>query len=69
MLLTGVIPGIALLLLSLIYVVDFVIHLVTDPAGLFVPMLYGLALGVAWLLWIHVPLLLIRTLRHRRRGT
>jgi hypothetical protein len=69
MLLAGVIPGLALLVLSLIYVGYFLIRLVADPSDLFVPMLYGLALGITWLLWMHVPFLLIRALRRRRRGT
>lgn len=67
--LSGILPGLALLVLSLIYIGYFLERLILSPSALLVPMLLGLALGVAWFLWMHVPFLLIRILRRGRRGT
>jgi hypothetical protein len=69
MLLAGIIPGLALLLLSLIYVGYFLIRLVADPSSLLIPMFYGFGLALTWFAWIHVPFALIRLIRRRRRGT
>ena len=68
LILSGVIPGILLLLISILYVGYFLTRLFADPSNLLVPMLYGLALGLFWLVWIHIPFLLIRLFRRRRRG-
>lgn len=67
--LSGILPGLALLVLSLIYMWYFVERLILSPSALLVPMLFGLALGLAWILWMHVPFLLIRILSRRRRRT
>jgi hypothetical protein len=64
--LAGMVPGAALLLISVLYVGYFLDHLVRDPSALLVPMLWGLLLGFVWLLWIHVPFILVRLLRLRR---
>ena len=64
--LAGIVPGIALLLISILYVLYFLEHLVLDPSGLLVPMLWGLTLGLVWLCWVHVPFLLVALLRARR---
>jgi hypothetical protein len=68
MLLSGVIPGISLLLVSVAYVGYFLSNLISDPSNLLLPMLWGLLLGILWLIWMHIPFLLIRLLRHRRSG-
>jgi hypothetical protein len=60
------IPGVALLLISLFYVGYFLDRLIRDPSDLLVPMLWGLLLGLVWLVWMHVPFLLTRLLRARR---
>lgn len=65
--LAGIVPGIALLLISLIYIPYFVVRFFSNPSDLLIPMLYGLALGIAWFLWMHIPLALIRLLRRRRK--
>src|SRR6266481_229697 len=67
--LSGILPGLALFVLSLIYIGYFLKRLVLAPSGLLIPMLLGLALGLAWFLWMHVPFLLIRILSRRRRRT
>ena len=64
--LAGMIPGIALLLISVLYVAYFLGHLVRDSSSLLVPMLWGLLLGLVWFFWIHVPFVLVRLLRTRR---
>jgi len=68
MILSGIAPGILLLLISIFYVGYFLNHLLTDPSTLLIPMLYGLALGIVWLVWMHIPFFLIRLLTKRRRG-
>ena len=64
--LAGMVPGIALLLISVLYAGYFLDHLVRDPSGLLGPMLWGLLLGLVWLFWIHIPFVLVRLLRIRR---
>lgn len=68
LLLSGAIPGILLLLLSILYIGYLLVRLIHDPSDLLVPMLYGFALGLIWLGWIQIPLILIRLLRRRRRN-
>lgn len=64
--LASILPGIVLLLISALYVLYFLKHLIRDPTSLLVPMLWGLLLGLVWLFWIHVPFILVRLLRIRR---
>ncbi|PYP84641.1 MAG: hypothetical protein DMG65_22165 [Candidatus Angelobacter sp. Gp1-AA117] len=64
--LANMIPGAALLLISLLYTGYFLHHLILDPSDLLVPMLWGVVLGFIWFIWIHVPFILIRLLRMRR---
>jgi RNA polymerase subunit RPABC4/transcription elongation factor Spt4 len=66
--LSGIIPGISLLLFSVLYVLYFLSRLIADPNSLLLPMLAGLALGFVWLLWMFIPFALIKLLRRRRRG-
>jgi hypothetical protein len=62
----GIIPGLALIGISLLYVGYFFLQLIHNPDSLLVPMLYGLALAFAWFIWLQLPLLLLG-LRSRRR--
>ena len=71
LLLANAIVGSALLFISLVYLAYFVRKLFSDPSGLLPSMLVGLFLGLIWLLWMHVPIALVRQLRRsrlRRRG-
>jgi hypothetical protein len=65
--LASVIPGLSLLLFSFIYLGYFIHELLNDPSGLLIPMLYGLALGFLWLIWMHILLILIRLLVKSRK--
>lgn len=49
------VPGIVLLLLSVIFFIAFLRHLLTNPNTLFQMMLVGLVLGLAWYVWMHLP--------------
>ncbi len=66
-LLASLLPGFALLILSVIYLGYFVLKLLTDPAGLLPLMLLGLVLGLLWLAWISLPVSVSRFLQDRRR--
>lgn len=67
--LAGLVPGIVLLAVSLIYIAYFVYRLFVAPSSLLLLMFFGLLLGLVWLAWMHVPLFLVRLLLRRRRGT
>lgn len=67
--LAGFAPGILLLSISLIYIAHFVYRLFIDPSNLLVPMLFGLVLGLLWLVWMHVPFFLVRMVIKRRNRT
>jgi len=67
-LLSGIIPGCLLLFVSAVYLAYFLYALISDPAGLLIPMLYGLLLGIIWFVWMHIPFVLVRMLRQRRAG-
>jgi hypothetical protein len=64
----GLLPGVALVFISLLYAAYFASRLLTNPSDLLIPMLFGLVLGLVWMLWMYVPLLLVRWLRRRRHG-
>jgi uncharacterized membrane protein YvbJ len=66
MLFLSIIPGLALIAISLLYIGYFFLQLIHNPDNLLVPMLYGLALAFAWFIWLQLPLLLLG-LRSRRR--
>src|SRR5438552_17711132 len=55
----GVLPGAALLLISILYICYFTYRLFTDPYNLLLPMLFGLSLGLAWAIWMHIPFVLL----------
>jgi len=67
MLLLSVIPGIGLLVISILYLGYFTYRLISDPSSLLVPMLVGVLLGLIWLSWMHLPAYLIRLIRRRRQ--
>jgi hypothetical protein len=50
-----VLPGILLLVVSILFVFAFVRQLVTDPNMLFRLMILGLMLGLAWLIYMQLP--------------
>src|SRR5215468_5412423 len=56
-------PGIGLLLLSLLYIPYFLIRLLRSSSKLLLPMLVGLLLGIVWLLWMLLPHFLVALLR------
>ena len=62
----GIVPGVGLIFVSVLYLGYFLSHLIHDPDHLIVPMLFGLPLAVAWFIWIQFPLLLIGLLGRRR---
>jgi hypothetical protein len=64
--LAGLVPGILLLSVSLVYLAYFIYRLIVSPSSLLLPMLLGLLLGVLWLLWMHVPFFLVRMIAKRR---
>lgn len=68
MFLFGIVPGFALLLISIFYIGYFLLRLISDPNHLLIPMFYGLALAFAWFIWLHLPLFLIGRLKRRRTG-
>ncbi len=68
MFLAGIIPGIALLFVSVFYVGYFTLRLFSDPSNLIIPMLLGLVLAVFWILWMSIPFALIRLLVRMRKG-
>jgi hypothetical protein len=63
---SGIVPGIALLLISVFYVGYFFFHLISDPNTLLIPMLWGLLLGISWLIWMHIPFAVVRLMRRTR---
>ncbi|SRR5579871_3019107 len=65
-LLSGILPGIALAALSLIYIWYFLTRLFWSPSALLVPMLYGLLLCLTWFVWMHIPFVLVRILKRQR---
>jgi hypothetical protein len=50
-----VLPGILLLVVSILFVFAFVRQLITDPNMLFRLMILGLMLGLAWLIYMQLP--------------
>ena len=69
LLLAGLLPGVVLLAVSLVYLAYFVYRLWLDPSSLLLPMLFGLLLSLLWLLWMYVPLFLVRLILKRRNKT
>jgi hypothetical protein len=49
------VPGIALLIVSVLFLVAFIKQLLTDPNMLFNLMVVGLMLGLAWHIYMHLP--------------
>jgi threonine/homoserine/homoserine lactone efflux protein len=50
-----VVPGIILLLVTFGFLTAFIQKLFRDPNGLLGMMLLGLALGLLWFIWMHLP--------------
>lgn len=49
------IPGIILIVLTLLFSLAFLRQLLTNPNMLFQLMLVGLVLGLAWYVWMQLP--------------
>lgn len=48
-------PGLILLLASIVFLVVFIRQLITDPNSLLGLMLIGLVLALCWYVWMHLP--------------
>jgi hypothetical protein len=60
--LLSLLPGAVLLLVSLLFLVAFVQVIVTNQQLLFQFMLIALLLGLLWMLYMHLPIFIRRTL-------
>jgi hypothetical protein len=55
MFLLGILPGLLLLFLSVLFVAAFIRQLLSDPNNLLGLMLVGLILGFCWFVWMQLP--------------